>query len=104
MKQYKFQALVMLYDGDGDTHATLGREPRRMVVRGRNDESGHSQIYTALISCDDERPFRPDSPRFLATLPLAGDDVADFLNIGGHFDLLVGKIVGDGIVTRRLFV
>ena len=105
MKQYKFQALVTLYDGsDGDPGATLSSAPRRMVLRGRDEESGRSQIYTALVSCDDERPFQPGCPRFLATLRLAGDDVTDFLSIGGHFDLWLGSTVGDGIVTRRLFV
>jgi hypothetical protein len=104
MKQYTFQALVALYGGDDDTRPVLGSAPRRMVLRGRNDESGRSQIYTALVGCDDERPFRPGCPRFLATLRLAGDDVTDYLNIGGHFDLWLGSTVGDGIVTRRLFV
>ena len=105
MKQYKFQALVTLHGGDGgDAPAALGPAPRRMVVRGRNDESGHSQIYTALISCDDERPVRPGSARVLATLRLAGDDVTDYVNVGAHVDLWLGSTVGDGIVTRRLFV
>jgi hypothetical protein len=105
MKQYKFQALVTLYDGsDGDPGPALGSAPRRMVLRGRNEESGRSQIYTALVSCDDERPFRRGCPRFLATLRLAGDDVTDYLGIGGHFDLWLGSTVGDGIVTRLLFV
>jgi hypothetical protein len=105
MKSYTFQALVTLYgSGDGDPGATLGPAPRRMVLRGRNGESGRSQIFTALVSCDDEKPFRPGCPRYLATLRLAGDDVTDYLNVGGHFDLWLGSAVGDGIVTRRLFV
>jgi hypothetical protein len=53
-----------------------------MVLRGRNEESGQSQIFTALVSCDDEKPFRPGCPRLLATLRLAGDDVTDYLSIG----------------------
>ena len=105
IKRYTFQALVTLHDGgDGDPGATLGSAPRRMVLRGRNEESGRCQIFTALVSCDDEKPFRPGCPRMLATLRLAGDDVTDYLSIGGHFDLWLGNIVGDGIVTRRLFV
>lgn len=105
MKQYTFQALVTLYGGsEGDPGATLGPAPRRMVLRGQNTESGRSKMYTALVSCDDGRPFRPGGARFLATLRLAGDDVTDYLNIGAHFDLWLGSTVGDGIVTRRLFV
>lgn len=103
MKRYTFQALVTLY-GDGSPRAGLGPSPRRMVLRGRNAESGRSRMFTALVSCDDERPFRPGSPRVLATLRLADDDVTDYLSIGGHFDLWLGSTVGDGIITRRLFV
>lgn len=51
MKQYKFQALVTLYEGgDGNPGTTLGSAPRRMVLRGRNEESGRSQIFTALVN------------------------------------------------------
>ena len=105
MKRYKFQALVtMRGDGDGGPRVALGSAPRRLVLRGRNDESGDSQIFNALVSCDDEGPFRPESRQWLVTLRLAGDDVADYLGIGGHFDLWLGREVGHGIVTRRLFV
>ena len=105
VKRYKFQALVTVRgEGDGDPGARLGIEPRRMVLRGRNEESGHSQLFSTLVSCEDGAPFRPDSRRLLVTLRLAGDDVADYLEIGGHFDLWLGGVVGHGVVTRRLFV
>jgi hypothetical protein len=32
------------------------------------------------------------------------DEVADCLEIGGHFDLRPGGVVGYGVVTRRSFV
>lgn len=106
MKRYKYQALVTLYgDGDGDDspNARLGASPCRMVLRGRDDESGRSQIFNALVSCDDEAPFRRDSRMRLVTLRLAGDDVADYFTVGGHFDLWLGSEIGQGVVTRRLF-
>lgn len=104
MKRYKFQALVTLYEGSaGGPRPELSSAPRRMVLRGRNDESGRSQVFTALVSCDDG-PFRPGSPSVLATLRLAGDDVTDYLSIGSHFDLWLGHDAGQGVVTRRLFV
>jgi hypothetical protein len=103
MSRYKFQALVML-DGDEDPCATLGSAPCRMVIHGRNEDSGRSQMFTALVSCDDEKPFRPNSSRLLATLRLDGDDVTDYLTIGCHFDLCLGNTVGNGVITRRLFV
>jgi hypothetical protein len=40
----------------------------------------------------------------LATLRLAGDDVADYFHIGGRFDVWLGSEVGHGVVTRRMFV
>ncbi len=43
---------------------------------------------------DDDGPFRAGSPSVLATLRLAGDDVADYLGIGSHFDLWLGSDVG----------
>ena len=105
MKRYKYQALVTLYpDSDAAQHGTLDSAPHRMVLRGRNTESGRSQVFSALISCDDPKPFRPGSPRVLATVWLSGDDVADYLAVGEHFDLWLGNTIGDGVITRRLFV
>ncbi len=105
MKRYKFQALVtMAADSDGGPDVGLGFAPRRIVLRGQNDQTGHSQIFSALVSCEDEVPFRPHGRQLLITLRLAGDDVADYLHIGGRFDLWLGGDVGHGIVTRRLFV
>lgn len=106
VKRYKFQALVTLRrEGDGaPPPARLGAAPRRMVLRGRNEESGRSQMFSTLVSCEDGAAFRPGSRQLLVTLRLAGDDVADYLEIGGHFDLWLGGVVGHGVVTRRLFV
>ena len=103
MKRYKFQALVtMRGKSDGGARAPVGAAPRRMVLRGQNNESGRSQMFSTLVSCD-EAPFRPESRQLLVTLRLAGDDVTDYLEIGGHFELWLDGDVGHGIVTRRLF-
>lgn len=105
MKRYKYQALVTLYPGsDAALHGKLDSAPHRMVLRGRNAESGRRQVFNALVSCDDPEPFRPRSPQVLATVRLAGDDVADYLAVGEHFDLWLGHDVGEGVITRRLFV
>jgi hypothetical protein len=106
MKRYKYQALVTLYPPhDGTPRPELGTDPRRMVVRAMNDESRRSQVFTALVSSDDNgRPFRPGADQVIVTLRLAGDDVGDHLHVGGHFDLWLGSDVGQGVVTRRLFV
>jgi hypothetical protein len=105
VKRYKFQALVtMSGDGDGGPGVRLGSAPRRLVLRGRNDETGRRQLFSALVSCEDEAPFRPHGRQMLVTLRLAGDDVADYLHSGGRFDLWLGADVGHGVITRRLFI
>jgi hypothetical protein len=104
-KRYTYQALVTLYPGSDKT--LLGRwgaEPHRMVVRGRSAESGHSQFFNALVSCEDNAPFRPGNPRVLVTLRVVGDDIAQYLGIGEHFNLWLGNDIGEGVITRRLFV
>lgn len=104
MKRYKFQALVTMDGrGDGGPDLPLSRVPRRMVVQSRDEETGHSQIFSALVSCDDEAPFRPHGRQLLATLRLACDEVPDYLHSGGGFHLWLGHEVGHGIITRRLF-
>ncbi len=75
-----------------------------MVLRGRSVESGLSQFFSVLVSRDGEMPFRAGNPRLQVILRVTGDDVADYLDIGSHFNLWLGEDVADGIVTRRLFV
>jgi hypothetical protein len=105
MHQYKFQALVKVYAGsDGNPCEKLGPAPRRIVLRGHNDESHHNQLYTALVSCDDDGPFKPGSSQHVVTLRLVGDDVPEYLEVGSEFDLWLGSDVGKGIITRRLFI
>jgi hypothetical protein len=106
VKRYKFQALVTL-DGNKDSElaARLSRDPHRIVVRGRDEEARRSQFFAALVSCDDDGPFRPGGRQRLVTMRLTGDDdVAGYFGIGEHFDLWLGDDIGQGVVTRRLFV
>ena len=103
MKRYKFQALVTMDGrGDGEPGVVLSSAPRRMVLQGREEETGHSQMFSALVSCEDEAPFRPHGHQLLVTLRLAGDEVPDYVHSGGGFDLWLGHEVGHGVITRRL--
>ncbi len=105
MKLYKFQALVTLHaGGNGTPSPELGASPRRMILKGQSDQSGRSQFFSVLVSCDEDRRFPGGNPRVLVTLRVADDDVAHYLGIGRHFNLWLGEDVGEGIVTRRLFV
>lgn len=105
MKRYKFQALVTPAAAqDGDTHAKLGSEPCRMVLKAKNDETKHSQVFSALVDPEDQ-PFRKGHPEVMVTLRVVGDDdLDDYLDIGSHFSLWCGGNVGEGVVTRRLFI
>lgn len=105
MKHYKFQALVTLYTTSGGPPCpTLDTAPRRMVLRGRSDESGRCQFFSVLVSRDGDMPFRSGKPRLEVVLRVAGDDVAEYLSVGRYFNLWLGEDVAEGIVTRRLFV
>lgn len=105
MKRYKFQALVTLHAaGDSRPCPELGPAPRRMVLRGWSGETGCSQLFAVLVSCEDDGRFGPGGPRAEVTLRVAGDDVADYLGVGRQFCLWLGGEVGEGVVTRRLFV
>ena len=105
MKRYKFQALVTLTGQENAGPGVhLGPEPHRMVVRGRDEETRRSQFFSALISCDDDGPFRLGDRGVLVTLRSAGDDVTDHLGIGRHFGLWLGRDVGEVVITRLLFV
>jgi hypothetical protein len=105
MHQYKFQALVKLNPGaDGNPCEKLGPAPRRIVLRGHNDDSHSNQLYTALVNCDDDGPIKPGSSQQVVTLRLVGDDVPEYLEVGSEFDLWLGSDVGKGIITRRLFL
>ena len=102
VKRYKFQALVMLNGKEPD--ARPGPDPRRMVLRGRNDESRRSKLFSALISCDDDGPFRPGGGSSWSrcgwratTLPTTSVSAA--ISTCGW-----GTTFGQGVVTRRLFV
>jgi hypothetical protein len=97
--------MVTLYPGgEGDPAEQLGPTPRRIVLRGHNEESDRNQMYTALVSCDDGGPFRSGSAQQLVTLRLAGEDVLDYLQVGSNFDLWLGNDIGKGVITRRLYV
>lgn len=104
VKLYKFQALVTLHAAKGSPCPELGASPRRMVLLGQSDESGLNQFFSVLVSCDGDRQFLAGNSRFVVTLRVADDDVAHYLGIGRHFNLWLGGDVGEGVVTRRLFV
>jgi hypothetical protein len=103
VKRYKFQALVTPYsDEDGAARAKLSSGSHRMVLRARNSETQHNQVFSALVDGEDDVPFGPGKPQIMVTMQVVGDDVPEYLDIGSHFNLWLGSDIGEGVVTRRL--
>jgi hypothetical protein len=105
MKSYKFQVLVTVRSaGNGPADVQLGPSPCRVVVRAVNEKTPAQSGFR----CPDQQRLRRSvpapKPRVLATLRVTGDDVGDYLHIGSHFGPWAGADVGEGVVTRRLFV
>lgn len=103
MKRYKFQALVTPYP-EHDAQEKLRTGSHRMVLRAESTETHRSQVFSVLVDGDGGEPLRPGRPQLTVTLRVIGDDVPNYLVIGSHFSLWSGADVGQGIVTRRLFV
>jgi hypothetical protein len=103
MQRYKFQALVTPYpDEDAGSRAKLSSGSHRMVLRAKNSETQHNQVFSALVDGEDAVPFGHEKPQIMITMQVVGDDVPDYLDIGSHFNLWLGSDIGEGVVTRRL--
>jgi hypothetical protein len=104
VKRYKFQALVSLYPPEeGGAARQLPAPSCRLVVRGRHHETRGSKVFSALVQDSGEAEFRPADPRRTVTMVLVGDDVLEYLGPGDQFSLWLGRDIGSGVVTRRLF-
>ncbi len=105
MKRYKFQALLTLRpEAEGRARVELGRAPSRVVVRARNAESGRNRMFSALVSTDWDGPYSPGGNSTIVTLVVACDGGGVPLDVGEHFKLWRGADIGEGVVSRRLFI
>lgn len=105
VKRYKFQALLTLRpEAAGRARVELGRYPSRVVVRAPIAESGRCRMFSALISTDWDGPYRPGGTRTIVTLVVACGDGGIPLGVGEHFQLWRGSDIGEGVVSRRLFI
>jgi hypothetical protein len=105
MQRFKYQAMVTpSADDSEDELSKLCSGSHRMVLRAKNSETQHSEVFQALVDCDDGGPFRTGSPQIMVTLRVIGDDLAEYLAIGSHFSLWSGHDLGRGVVTRRLHI
>jgi hypothetical protein len=105
MKRYKVQALVTLAPArDRGPTAVLDDNMRRMVVRAHHHESGATRLFSALVRRSSERPPWPDDSPVIATIVLVGERPGEYFDIGDTFTLWLGRDLGNGVVTRHLFV
>lgn len=103
-RPYKYQALVTLNQpGEGGLNAEPPLHVRHLTVRARNPSTGHTAIFSALVSAADGSLLSPGDVGVIATMVVLGDDVPDYLVSGAQFELLSGSQVGHGVVSRRMF-
>jgi hypothetical protein len=103
MKRYKYQALVRLLPQEGsDQPAVLTGPACRMVVRAENHETHATRLYSALVSAIEDGV--PGDPHVIVTVTVLGDDSGECLAAGEDFTLWRGSDIGQGVVTRRVFV
>jgi hypothetical protein len=105
MKRYKFQALVTLGSARDSTLGTMGGgQMRRVVVRGQNHGTGTSRFFSALVTKNGVDRTWPEEDPVIMTVALMGDDPGEYFEPGDHFAFWLGHDLGQGVVTRRLFV
>jgi beta-phosphoglucomutase-like phosphatase (HAD superfamily) len=105
VKRYKFQALVTLGAArDGGLAGMNSGQMRRVVVRGRNHDTGSSKFFSALVTKQGEDQSWPEDDPVIMTVALLGDDPGEYFEIGDSFAFWLGHDLGHGVVTRRLFV
>ncbi len=103
MKRYKYQALVRLLPQAGsDQPAVLPGPACRAVVRAENHQTHATRLYSALVNTIEDRV--PGDPHVIVTVTVLGDDTGDCLAAGEDFILWRGGDIGQGVVTRRVFV
>jgi hypothetical protein len=113
MKRYKFQGLVTLSPPRDEGPAAIGSgQTRRLVVRGHHHdmvrgeryETGPSKFFSALATSNGEEARWSDDDHLIMTIVLVGDEPREYFDVGDSFTVWLGRDLGRGIVTRRLFI
>jgi len=107
MKRYKFQALVTLGPQHGESQAETGMPggvTQRLVVRGQRHETGMNKYFCALATRSGEDLRWSDDSHMIMTIVLVGDEPREYFEVGDMFTVWMGRDLGRGIVTRRLFI
>jgi hypothetical protein len=105
MKRYKFQALVTLGGPrDGRPAAMQDGLTQRLVLRGQRHETGTRKFFAALATSNGEASRWSDDDHLIMTIVLVGDEPREYFEVGDSFTVWLGRDLGRGIVTRRLFI
>ena len=105
MKRFKYQAIVSLYPPQPDgLQASLPAQTRCLVVRAHNPDTHRTKLFRCVVTAADERPLAPGDARRVVTVQVNGDDARDYVHPGDHFELWFGTDIGQGIVSRQMFI
>jgi hypothetical protein len=106
MKHYKYRALVKLEVPATGKSADppLPETGGRVVVRAHHRETHHSKVFSALVSTTPGEPLRAADHSIQLTMTVLGDDACDYLEAGDTFTLWRGHDIGQGVISRRLFL
>jgi hypothetical protein len=74
-------------------------QQRRFVRRGRHHQTHDSQLFSALVTCNDGGSLRLEPGHALVTVVLVGGEPREYFEVGDRFALWFGGDVGSGVVT-----
>ena len=106
MKHYKYSALVKLDPPvDGKSAALpLPETGGRVVVRAHHRETHRSKVFSALVTITPGESLRAADHSIRLTMTVLGEDARDYLEAGDTFALWRGHDIGQGVISRRLFL
>jgi hypothetical protein len=103
-KRYKIQAMITLVPPRaGVTEPGLAGPTCRAVIRAEHHETHGRKFFPALLDVRDDYVV-PDAEHLVVTAVVLGEDARDYLAVGDHFALWRGRDIGQGVVTRRMFI
>lgn len=103
-KRYKIQAMITLVPPQaGLTGPGLAGPTCRAMIRAEHHDTHGRRFFPALLDVRDDYAV-PDAEHLVVTAVVLGEDACDYLAVGDHFALWRGCDIGQGVVTRRVFI
>jgi tellurite resistance protein TehA-like permease len=105
-QRYTFEALITIAPGASSSAPAPGPDWRGVIRAAADGHDGTSPgLFSALVASWDPRSSgRAGAAQALATIVVFGPQPAECLPVGGSFALWRGRDLGQGVVTRRIFV